>query len=245
MYVQCLGSGDAFGSGGRLNSSFYVRTKSKGILIDCGASTLAALKQQNLSVSDIDIILISHLHGDHFGGLPFILCEMIAMGNRTKTLGIIGPQATEERTMEVLECFFPGIHMKDDTPVEFMTYQAAQPLEYATIQVTAFPAVHSPETNPHSLRVAADNTVISYSGDTEWSDALVSASMNADLFICEGSTWSTPVKHHLSIKELLVQRHLIHAKRIVLTHLGEEALIHIGDIPFTVATDGMVLMHDS
>lgn len=245
MYVQCLGSGDAFGSGGRLNSSFYIRTKSKGILLDCGASTLAALKKQNLSAADIDIILISHLHGDHFGGLPFILCEMIAMGNRSKPLTIIGPQATKEKTMQGLECFFPGICMKGDTPVEFLTYQTAHVLEHASIQVTAFPAVHSPATNPHSLRVTADNTVISYSGDTEWSDALVRASMDADLFICEGSTWSTPVKHHISIKELLAQRHLIRAKRIVLTHLGEEALIHIGDIPLTVATDGMVLMDDS
>ena len=244
MFVQSLGCGDAFGSGGRLNSSFFIRTKTKGILLDCGASVMIALKKQNLSGADIDIILISHLHGDHFGGLPFFLCEIIAMGNRKKLLTIIGPPDTEQRTRQVLESFFPGISLKEDAPVTFLTYVPEQVLEFQSLQITASPAIHSPPTNPHSLRLVIEGTIIAYSGDTEWSDTLIRVSMNADLFICEASTWKTPVKHHLSVREVLNQLHRIQAKRTVLTHLGEEALKHVHDIPLTIATDGMILMDE-
>lgn len=244
MFVQSLGCGDAFGSGGRLNSSFFIRTKTRGILLDCGASVLIALKKQNLSAADVDIILISHLHGDHFGGLPFMLCEIIALGKRNKPLTIIGPPATEERTKQVLESFFPGVSVKEDTPVTFLTYEPGQVLEFDSLQITAYPVLHSPATHPHALRLVVEGKVIAYSGDTEWSDALIRVSMHADLFICEGSTWKTPVKHHLSIKELLDRLHGIQAKRIVLTHLGEEALKHVHEVPLAVATDGMILMDE-
>jgi len=244
MFVQCLGSGDAFASGGKLNSSFFIRSGSKKILLDCGASALIALKKQNLSAADIDIIVISHLHGDHFGGLAFILCEMIATGNRTKSLTIIGPEETEARTKQVLEYLFPGVSVKPDTPVNFLTYVSGQALELENIQLTAYPAAHSAATNPHCLRLRIDNTIIAYSGDTGWTDELLRVSMDADLFICEGSTWTTPVKQHMSISELLTHMHRIQAKRIVLTHLGEEAIRNIDEIPLTVAVDGMVLMDD-
>ena len=244
MFVQSLGCGDAFGSGGRLNSSFFIRTKTQGILLDCGASVMTALKKQNLSGSDIDIILISHLHGDHFGGLPFFICEIIAMGNRKKPLTIIGPAATEERTIQVLEIFFPGVSMKKDTPVTFLTYVPGELLEIPSLQIKTYPALHAPATNPHSLRLVIEDSVIAYSGDTEWSDTLIDLSMNADLFICEASTWNTPVRHHLSVSAILGQLHRIRAKRTVLTHLGEEALKHVTEIPLTVAEDGMILMDE-
>jgi len=244
MFIQCLGSGDAFASGGKLNSSFYVRTASKKILLDCGASVLIALKKQGLTAAALDVIIISHLHGDHFGGLAFVLCEMIAMRNRTKPLTIIGPVETETRTIQVLESLFPGVRMQPDTPVAFITYTTGKPLDFEDIRVTAYRAVHSETTNPHCIRLQAENKIIAFSGDTEWTDELIRVSMNADLFICEGSTWTTPVKQHMSISQLLAHVHRMQVKRIVLTHLGPEALSNIDQIPLPVAEDGMVLLDE-
>lgn len=245
MFVKCLGSGDAFASGGRLNSSFFIRTRTLGVLLDCGASALIALKKARLSANDVDVILISHLHGDHFGGLAFLLCEIIATGKRTKPLTIIGPEGTREKTLVILDALFPGTELAPDAPVRFIHFTTEEVLAFETLQLTAFAAVHSPLTNPHSLRIVADGAIIGYSGDTEWSDTLLRVSMNADLFICEASSWNTTIRYHLSVKGLLAQLHRIQAKRIVLTHLGEETLKKIDHVPFTFAEDGMVLMDDS
>lgn len=241
MFVKCLGSGDAFGSGGRLNTCFYIRTTSRQILLDCGASSLIALKKEGLSANDIDIILITHLHGDHFGGLPFILCEIKAIGRRRKMLTIVGPEGIREKTLMALTCLYPGIEMDDDQPVKFITYREGERLALDDISLIAYKVVHSPESNPHCLRIEHSGAVVTYSGDTEWTDALIPASDGADLFICEATTFNISVRQHLSVKKLMEKLPFIKAKKVVVTHLAEDALKHKDSIPLTVAFDGMVL----
>lgn len=244
MFIKCLGSGDAFGSGGRCNTSFYIRTDASGILLDCGASTLIAMKREKLSTDDIDVVVISHLHGDHFGGLAFLLCEITALNTRSKPLTIIGPPDVEARSRQALECFFPGVALKADSAIRFTTYTTEEKLTLDSLQLTPYAAIHSPQTHPHSLRLVADQKVVAYSGDTEWTEDLLRVSKGADLFICEASTYESSIKHHLSVKQVLDQIDRVDAKRIVLTHLSEEALKHTNEIPLTVAADGMVLMDD-
>lgn len=241
MYVKCLGSGDAFASGGRMNTCFYLRTRAGGVLLDCGASALIGLRKENLSTDDVDCVLITHLHGDHFGGLPFILCEIIALGRRNKPLTIIGPPKVEARTSQSLECFY-AMEIAPGALIRFTEYIAEQPVEVGSLHVIPFAAIHSRETNPHCLRLEEDKQVIAFSGDTQWTDNLLRVSEGADLFLCEASSFQRPARNHMSVKDLLENRSRIHAKRIVLTHVGEEVLRHRDAIPFEIADDGVVLM---
>jgi ribonuclease BN (tRNA processing enzyme) len=75
IQVRFLGSGDAFGSGGRLQTCICIKTANSTFLVDCGASALIAMHRYGVVPNDIDMILLTHLHGDHFGGIPF-LCWM-------------------------------------------------------------------------------------------------------------------------------------------------------------------------
>jgi ribonuclease BN (tRNA processing enzyme) len=75
MRLTIIGSGDAFGSGGRFNTCFFLETAKGKLLVDCGASSLVALKAQGLDPNEVDGIVLSHLHGDHFGALPFLLMD--------------------------------------------------------------------------------------------------------------------------------------------------------------------------
>ncbi|MGN6461176.1 MAG: MBL fold metallo-hydrolase, partial [Pseudolabrys sp.] len=65
MQITIIGSGDAFGSGGRANTCFHLRTAKSVLLIDCGASALPRLKHYDIDLNAIDGIILSHLHGDH------------------------------------------------------------------------------------------------------------------------------------------------------------------------------------
>src|SRR5262249_25421549 len=75
MRVTVIGCGDAFGSGGRFNTCFMLETVKATLLVDCGASTPVALNARGIEHRNIDGIVLSHLHGDHFGGLPFLLLD--------------------------------------------------------------------------------------------------------------------------------------------------------------------------
>ena len=69
LKLTVVGCGDAFGSGGRLQTSYLVETAAGRWLIDCGATTLIGMQRLSINPDDIETIVISHLHGDHFSGL--------------------------------------------------------------------------------------------------------------------------------------------------------------------------------
>jgi len=77
VQVRFVGSGDAFGSGGRFQACILLHGPGQDgdVLLDCGASSLVALKQQRQDPNLIGLVVVSHLHGDHFGGLPFLILD--------------------------------------------------------------------------------------------------------------------------------------------------------------------------
>lgn len=192
----------------------------------------------------MNVIVISHFHGDHFGGLPIFIREAQSVRDHLKVLTIIGPQGIKEKTEEALQCLYPGPSAQDSFPIQFLTYSTHQRLTFGPLQLTPYRAIHSEDTNPHILRIEAGGKVLAFSGDTEWTDDLLAASSGADLFLCEASFYSAGNRNHMSVAELLEKRGEITAKKIVLTHADEKVLKHAADIPLPIAEDGQVLMDE-
>ncbi len=242
LKVFFFGSGDAFGSGGRLQSCVMVRTGESGLLIDCGATALSGMKRQGIDSSDIDTIVISHLHGDHFCGLPFLIKEIQVTGTRDRALTIAGPEDLEPRVEGLLNLLFPGPgDVRSGFWPDFPVISAGESLQIGDIRVSAYPAAHSPMAHPLSLRIDCKGTVIAYSGDTEWSDVLPEISRGADLFICETYEYLQAAGNHINYLTLLDHRHELDCRRIVLTHLGNTMIERCGSLEFECAQDGMVI----
>ena len=89
--VCLLGCGGMMPLPWRHLTSMIARINGSSILIDCGEATQIALRKKGWSFKPIDVICITHFHGDHIGGLPGLL---LTMGNaeRTQPLTIIGPR---------------------------------------------------------------------------------------------------------------------------------------------------------
>ncbi len=106
VQIKLLGSGDAFGSGGRFQTCILIESDDSGFLLDCGALALIAMKQFGVSLPDIDSIFITHLHGDHFGGIPFFILDSQLISRRSEPLLIAGPPGLEERIINAMEINF-------------------------------------------------------------------------------------------------------------------------------------------
>ena len=88
MRVTVLGSGDAYGSGGRGHSAYLLEAPGCTFLLDCGPSVLQSLKRAGHDSAAIDFVLLSHLHGDHFGGIPFLFMEYRYENPRTRPFAV-------------------------------------------------------------------------------------------------------------------------------------------------------------
>jgi ribonuclease BN (tRNA processing enzyme) len=242
MRLQFLGSGDAFGSGGRFNTCFYVDRKAGGFLIDCGASSLIAIRKFGIDPNRIATVFISHLHGDHFGGLPFLILDAQFYSRRRAPLALVGPPGLKDRLAQLMELLFPGsstVERKFTT--EIREIEAGQTVVINGVAVTAYPAEHPSGAPPFALRLACDGKVIGYTGDTEWTENLLAVGRDADLLIAEALFFERRVKYHLDYASLKANMARIGAKRVILAHMGPEMLSHLADTSEETAEDGKVV----
>src|SRR5262249_8215572 len=141
--LQFVGSGDAFGTGGRFQTCLHLSGAGDPLLIDCGASSLIALKRAGLEPNEIGSVLITHLHGDRFGGVPFMILDA-QFSRRTRPLIVAGPPGLNARVDSAMEVLFPGsAGVTRRFQVEFIELAERVPTTAGSARVTAFAVEHA------------------------------------------------------------------------------------------------------
>ena len=240
--VTIVGSGDAFGSGGRLHSAYLVECDTATFLVDCGSTVLQGLKRCHVDPGRIDFLCLSHLHGDHFGGVPFLFMEYLYQSCRSRPLTIVGPRGTQAR----VEALFSALYERQARepmpfPVHYVELIAATPFTMHGVTIEPFAVPHVAELVCFGFRVQAGGRTIVYSGDTRWTDEFVAKTRGADLFICECSTFETRLDIHISYPEIAERAVSLGCRRLILSHLGAEPLARRDEITLELAEDGLVI----
>jgi len=236
-----LGTGDAFAGGGRLQACLHLDGGPEPMLLDCGATALVALKRAGIRPASIRYVALSHLHGDHFAGLPWLILDG-QFSERTGTLQIAGPVNAQERVERTFEALYPGATAVERAfATTFVELSERTACELGPALITPFEVRHSSGAPCYALRVEYGGKVIAYSGDTEWTDALIDVAHGADLFVCECNFYDLKAPGHLDYLTLAEQRPRINCDRIVLTHMSEQMLARAADVELETAADGAVI----
>jgi ribonuclease BN (tRNA processing enzyme) len=245
MQLTVIGCGDAFGAGGSLQTSFLVRASASNFLIDCGASTLIGMRRLGLQPIDIDTVFVTHLHGDHFGGLAWLLVDSIYVSRRTRQLVVTGPKSIAERFAVAAEALYPGITtIKRNFELTFLEYEERRPLDVCGVTVIPFEVHHPSGAPPYALRFLLDGKVLAFTGDTGWVEVLCEVAQGADLLISECFQYDVNLPIHLDYKIIDANYARLGAKHVLLTHMGEAMLAAVDKIDaarYLIARDGMVL----
>jgi ribonuclease BN (tRNA processing enzyme) len=238
--VTFAGCGDAFGSGGRFQACIHLRhpALASPVLVDCGTTSLPALRRSHLDPQEIGAVFISHLHGDHFGGLPFLILDG-QFSHRTEPLRIVGPPGTAERLTVAMECLFPGsAQVRRAFDVAVTELEPGREISVGGVGARAFEASHPSGAPALILRLTIAGAVIAYTGDTAWTPAIAAAAADADLLIAEAYVRDKAVPHHLRNADLVAHAGDIGARRIIRTHMSPDMLAHQDE---TCAYDGLVV----
>ncbi len=245
MRLTIIGCGDAFGAGGRLHTSFHVRSTQSSFLIDCGATSLVGMRRLGLEPNDIDTVFVTHLHGDHFGGLPWFVIDGHYVSKRRRPLTVTGPRGIEQRYLTAAEALYPGVTTtKPGFDLVFLEYDEQKALEVGGVTVTPFEVKHPSGAPPYALRFLIDGKVVAFTGDTGWVDQLCAVAQGADLFISECFQYDVTLPIHLDYATIDANYARLGAKRVLLTHMGEAMLSAAGNVDtsrYLIAQDGMTL----
>ncbi len=240
--VTFIGSGDAFGSGGRRQTCIGLSGDDQFMLVDCGTTSVLGLKSLGFDPNSVSAVVISHLHGDHFGGLPFLILDGQFSG-RTQPLLVAGPPGTADRLNQTMEALFPGsagVRRKFEIEVRELVPDGS-PQQVGEAAVRGWEVEHPSGAPPLAVRVELGGVRFGYSGDTQWISALVDAARDADLFAVEAYTFSKPVRYHLDYATLRTHLSELQARQLMLTHMSADMLDRLDDVALPAAYDGLIV----
>ncbi len=241
MKLHILGCGDAFGSGGRNQSGYLFQASDRLFLLDCGPTTLLAMKRAGFDPCELDVVFLSHLHGDHCAGLPFFFIDYLYQNPRRRPLQIAGPPGTEKKVMALFRLMYSSGNASTELPpVSFHVLNPDRVTSIDTIEVRPFLVPHQNHEISLGLNITYDGKRILFSGDSAWTDIFVERARGVDLFLCECSFYHDAIGNHVSFLKLRENLPRLECKKLILTHLGDEMLARRKVLPVTTAEDGMI-----
>lgn len=239
MRVITLGTGDAFGSAGRLHSAVVVQSGNSTALVDCGPCILPALRRAKIPPDDIDFILITHLHGDHVGGVPMLLLDYQYMSRRKRPLVVIGSSLCRARLEALTDAMFHEVTKnRRRFPVVYKTIRPGHPISIRGMRIQAFRMQHIDHEPCFGYRLEHRRKILALTGDTTWCQSIPALARNANLLASECTDYDLHSPVHLSYTQLRQHAAEISAKRIVLTHVGADLLKNRARVRYHIARDG-------
>ena len=222
LELSFLGSGNAFAPNGRYWSSFLLNGR---YLLDAPPTLLPHLKRLDVPLTDIRTIFISHFHGDHFLGLPFLLLEYLHMTPRREDLHIVGPPGVEEMIEGLAEMAFPNLSHADAGYQRcYLEVEAGREQTVDDLRFQAFSMKHgSGKLASFGYRLRLADKVVAYTGDTELCDELFALAEGADVLVLDCNYSESRGLHHVSFAEVPgIRKRLPLSTTIILTHLEAE-----------------------
>lgn len=245
MKFTVVGCGDAFGSGGRLMTSYLIDAGAEAVLLDAGATVTVGLNKLGRDPNRIGHVLLSHLHGDHYAGVVWLLIQALYVSKRTVPLTVVGPPGVEQRVLATAELLFPGctkVQRKFD--LQFAEIREGTPAQVGPLDVQAFEVEHPSGAPSHALRLRHGGRTLAFTGDTQWTENLVPCGRDADLYVMECYKYAATPIYHMAWTSIAPHLDRVGARRVLLTHMSDEMLANrqqVTDPRVIFAEDGLVI----
>lgn len=240
MALACLGTADSLGTGGRHCAGYLVRTPDTQIVLEAGPSILTALKARDQDMEALDGVALSHLHGDHFAGLPFLILEYAHRTRRTRPFRILGPPGTERRIRDLLNLLYSEVKNRElGFDLHFEEVGAAATTEVGGVRITSFRVPHQEHDLSLGYALESHDHKLVFSGDTRWTPDLLRHSEGADLFLCECTDFDKRSGNHIRYRDIEENQSSFSCGQLLLTHLGPEVHRRRESLAAMTADDGL------
>ncbi len=213
MKVTFIGTGEACDPN-RRNTSVLLREKNSLHLFDCGFSASHGFFSQD-NLNSLSTIWISHLHGDHFFGIPHIIVHFYQQ-KRNSPLTICSGSDCREQVIASINLAYPRLAEKLDFPLIFVTLPPGEPIKCNDLIWQSAPVSHSPDA--FGIRVTTGDYSLYYSGDGKPTLQAVKLIKGCTLVIHEAYSRLPTNPAHFSIEECLLLAEELHLHNLAIVH---------------------------
>lgn len=219
--VLVIGSGNAFSSSGRAQACFLLESRADRMLLDCGATSLMQMHRLDVDVDWLDRLLVTHFHGDHIGGIPFLLIHYEYISQRSRPFEMLGPPGLREAVQRLFDAMYAGIELSFE--VRYIEMRENQRQKTGGFTIESIPVSHKPESLGYRITGAQGRT-FAFSGDTRWCDNLERLYDGVDVGLIELSLERQPQggTSHLALDETIAKRSALRARRLYFSHIYDE-----------------------
>lgn len=215
-----IGSGNAFAPGGLCWNGFVANGK---YLFETPPSALMALNRLAIDPNELEAIVISHHHGDHFLGLPFLLLHW-KWKNRTRPIKIIGPKNTRELGLQITESVFPG-HREASFPIEWIETKPGQSLCASGLDIEVFEMKHDKDLSQClGFALKLNGSAFAYTGDTAMCDGVLDLARSSPVVISECASRAERIPVHMNLLQdiPIVRQAMDPDGTLILTHINSD-----------------------
>jgi ribonuclease BN (tRNA processing enzyme) len=236
LELSFLGSANAFTPGGRYWSGFVANGR---YVFEAPPTLLPHLKHLRVSLADIQAVFISHFHGDHFLGLPFLFLEYVYLTPRRDDLFIVGPPGIEAKSESLTDLAYTSLSHSDAGYRR--VYVEAQPGGEGSLAGVRFQAQPMRHAGGRQLccfgyKLRLGDKTVAYTGDTEMCDEIFLLAEGADVLVLDCSYSEGEGPEHLGLPGALeVRKRVSPRTTIILTHLDDDP---------HVAAEGLLVAQD-
>ncbi|MFN0095612.1 MAG: MBL fold metallo-hydrolase [Dehalococcoidia bacterium] len=219
--ITFIGTGNAFSPAGLCCNGFLVNRQ---FLFDAPPQSLSSLNTIGIDANEIDAVVISHHHGDHFLGLPFLLLHWRWKG-RTKPVRIIGPRGTEALGKDIAEKVFPGVLSGTSYDLEWLDAAPGSPVLLKGLEVEPHLMTHDEGLEMclgYGIRVGRHR--LGYTGDTILCDSVMDLARSSDILISECASRDGKVPVHMNLLDdmPIVRAAMKPEAELILTHISPD-----------------------
>lgn len=220
LKLTFIGSGNAFSPGGLCCNGFMVNDR---LLFDSPPQALSSLNKLGFNANDLDAVIISHHHGDHFLGLPFLLLHWKYQG-RQRPVRIIGPKNTEALARMIAENVFPGV-FELPFEIEWIEAQPNKPISFDCVDLEPLLMTHD-DRLAQSLGYVATiaGRKFGYTGDTMMCDSVMRLAQESEVLVSECASVDQRIPVHMNLlDDIPVVRSAMQASAaLILTHINSD-----------------------
>ena len=228
MKIYTIGSGDMYSIN---NSASYLINDS--ILLDIPNGTCRELKRKNINIMDINHVIITHLHADHFFDLPFYLLSRL--NNNLNSSIIYCDKNDNKKILDLIDLSFPNIRKYLSISFNGNNSFMINNLKFNRIEVC-----HGEDIKSYGYTISDNDITIGFTGDTSLCKKVEIMSSICSTLICD-CTLIKGNKYHMGIDNL---KYLSKKYKcdIYASHIKDETRKYINNNDFKILEDGKVLL---